>query len=350
MLAAANSLAYNQLYAIRRLAMGVQIMTPRLRLSAVCGLLVAWMAGAAVQARPLSDDSILRGTFELDGQRSEQVQYFVMESTVLNYALDGTRTGRRTYELWLKCVPARLAGIPGDQYTCSRFVVRTGDSPGTAIPALQGWTYVLRTTATGMDEKGQVFGIDHSKFDNLVDGSGIPVPQDIAYLTYNTFIDFHSFCNAFAQRTAAGKGIQDLTRIGQTIVHDAAFSEPPVDLGGNVERGSFFKNGEITLTLKGLSLVDDVPCALVGFDSGESSFKMIMKLAPDTEIQTTGSSHYSGDIYIDLATNWPRRVVMGEYVVSQTALPFPPDKVNSVAERSVVIRNVSEAEFTENLK
>lgn len=325
-------------------------MTLRLALGAVCGVIVAWMASTAVQAGPSSDDSILRGAFELGGQRAEQVHYFIIESRFVNYALDGTRTGQRTYGLWLKCVPAQVAGDPGDQYTCARFVVSTDDSMETAIPALQGWTYGFVTTATGMDEKGQVFGIDHSRFEGLVDGDGKPLSQDVAYLIYNTFIDFHSFCDVFARETPSGKGIQDLTRIGQTIVHEAAFSQPPVNLGSNVEQGSFFKNGEITLTLKGLSLVDDTPCALVGFDSGESSFKMIMKLAPDTEIQATGSSHYSGDIYVDLASNWVRRVVMGEYVVAQTALPFPPDRVNSITERSTTIRNVSEEEFTEPLR
>lgn len=63
------------------------------------------------------------------------------------------------------------------------------------------------------------------------------------------------------------------------------------------------------------------------------------------EIQTVGSSHYKGDIYKDLATNWVQKATMIEFVVSETTLPAPSNKVNSVAERNIIIRNVSEKEF-----
>ncbi len=149
----------------------------------------------------------------------------------------------------------------------------------------------------------------------------------------------------FADSAADGKGIQDLKKIGQTIVHAAAFTEPPVNLGDNVSEGSFFKNGEVTLTFKGLSLVNGRSCALLGYDSGESSFKMNLTPAPTLEIQTVGSSHYRGDIFKDLETNWVQRVTMTELVVSETTLPMPPNKLDSVIERIILIRNVSAKEF-----
>ena len=116
----------------------------------------------------------------------------------------------------------------------------------------------------------------------------------------------------FAESTTEGNGIQNLKKIGQKIVHAAAFSEPPVNLGSNVSEGSFFKNGEITLEFKGLSVVNDRQCALLEYDSGESSFKIIMEPMPNMEIQTVGSSHYQGDIYKDLATNWVQKITMNE--------------------------------------
>jgi hypothetical protein len=112
-----------------------------------------------------------------------------------------------------------------------------------------------------------------------------------------------------------------------------------------VSEGSTFKNGEITLEFKGLSRVAGAACAMVGFDSGESSFKMTVKPMPNFEVRTIGSSHYKGDIYIDLSTNWVKKVTMDELVVVEATLPIPPDKVNTVAERNVIIRNVSAAEF-----
>ena len=190
----------------------------------------------------------------------------------------------------------------------------------------------------GYDEKGRVFGITHDKFENLKTKDGSSLSQETAYFVYNTFIDFHSFCNVFAEKTEEGKGIQDLHTVGDKIIHAAAFTEPPVNLGSNIAEGSTFKNGEVTLEFKGISLVDDKPCSIVGFDSGDSSFNMIVRPTPKMEVKTGGSSHYKGDIYIDLETKWVRKVEMWELVVSQTNIPMPPNKINSVVERISIIR------------
>jgi hypothetical protein len=182
-------------------------------------------------------------------------------------------------------------------------------------------------------------------FENLTDSAGKPLPSDQTYHVYNAFIDFHSFCNVFAERAANGSGIQDLKRIGQKIVHVSAFSEPPVNLGSQILPGSSFKNGEITLAFKGLSMLNGKQCALVEYDSGESSFKMLMQPTPEMQIQTVGSSHYFGDIYKDLSTNWVQKVTMAEFVVAEVALPMPPNKINSVVERHITILNVREDEL-----
>lgn len=109
--------------------------------------------------------------------------------------------------------------------------------------------------------------------------------------------------------------------------------------------GSYFKNGEITLEFKGVSVRNDLTCAVIGYDSGESSFKMIMMPMADMKIETIGSSHYWGDIYKSLSTGWVQKVDMTEIVLSETSLPVPPGKVNSVVERRILIRNVSQKEF-----
>jgi hypothetical protein len=56
--------------------------------------------------------------------------------------------------------------------------------------------------------------------------------------------------------------------------------------------GSSFKNGQITLEFKGLSVVNGKDCALIAYDSGESSFKILMQPTPEMQIQIVGSSHY----------------------------------------------------------
>ena len=192
------------------------------------------------------DESILRQTFDLAGPRSVQVQVFEMETRVFTYAPDGKRINTDVLKLQLKCTPARLAGKEADEYTCLKSAVQGGSSPEVTLPALATWTYLFKNTATGLDEKGQMFGIDHAKFEKLVDANGQAIPMDKSYYVYNGFIDFHGFCNVLAEPTQGGKGIQDLKNIGQKIVHAAAFTEPPVNLGSNIEKGSTFKNMEVS--------------------------------------------------------------------------------------------------------
>lgn len=309
-------------------------------------LLVICSVTSVLQAETAGpNDAIFRQNFDLGGERSQQTQYFLMESKLLTYALDGKRIGTDTFRLRLKCVPAKLTGTKGDEYTCTKFTVQLGDESEVEVPALKNWTYIFKIPPTGIDEKGQTLGIDHGPFENLVDANNKAIPLDKAYHVYNAFIDFHGFCNIFAERVDGGAGIQELKSIGQRIVHAAAFSEAPVNVGSNVSKGSTFKNGEVTLEFKGLSRVAGATCALVGYDSGESSFQMIVNPTPNMEIRTKGSSHYMGDIYIDLATNWVKKATLDEFVVTEVTLPIPPNKVNAVVERDILIRNVTADEF-----
>jgi len=292
----------------------------------VAVFLVATHLARAQSTPPLAE------TFDLAGKHASSAQFFVMESQAIVYALDGKRIGADTYRLRLKCMPAQA----GDKYSCARFTWQAHGGAEATIPSLKNWTYVFKAAG---NEKGQLFGIDRGIFDSIVDSSGKTVPADKAYHVYNAFIDFHTFCNVFAERTAAGRGIQDLKKIGDKIVHAAAFSEPKLNLAG-----SFFKNGEITLEFKGLSRVNGKSCALIGYDSGESSFKMVVNPIPELN-QTVGSSHYFGDIYKDLASGWVQKATMTEIVVSETTSGTPPKKTNAVIERLIDIRNVSQEEF-----
>jgi len=286
--------------------------------------------------------SILKQEFDLAGERSPEKLYYTIETKLIHYAQDGTRSRVDTLKLYLETIPEGSPGKSGNEYICRKFTVQRGSDSPTAIPSLEGWSY---TYEFGLDEQGRVFGIDHSKFENLKDGEGRSFPPDTSYFVYNTFIDFHGFCNVFAERVEGDKGIQDLKAIGDRIIHAASFTEPPVNLGSNVAEGSTFKNGEVTLEFKGLSIVDDRPCSVIEFDSGESSFHMIMEPMLKIQIETSGSSHYKGDLYIDMESYWVRKVVMGELVVSETTMPMAPHKVNSVIERTTIIRAVNSTDF-----
>ena len=107
--------------------------------------------------------------------------------------------------------------------------------------------------------------------------------------------------------------------------------------GSQVAEGSYFRNGEVTLTFKGLSSVKGNNCALLGYDSGQSSFYMLMKPLPAMEVKTKGSSHYWGDIYKDLTSGWIQKATLHEMVVSETEVPGQANKLHTVVERSIQI-------------
>ncbi|MHC4479566.1 MAG: hypothetical protein ACYS1C_01135 [Planctomycetota bacterium] len=305
------------------------------------GLLLAAAGGRWAAAKEAKATSLLQQEHDLAGERTAEPRYYRMETKLVHYAEDGTRARRDTYRLRLMCMPDPPQGT---RYVCKEFTLKVGDGPQAHIPAMAGWSYVFNDTSIGIDAQGQVFGIDHAQFQGLTDSNGTSLPPEVSYAVYNSFIDFHGFCNAFARPTPGGNGIQDLRRVGQKIVHAAAFTAPPVNLGSNIAEGSFFKNGEVTLELKGLSLVDGVPCALVGYDSGESSFKMLIRPTPEMEVNTTGASHYFGDVYVELDSLWVRKATMGEIVVSKTTMG-EQELARGVIERAVTIRAVSAEEF-----
>jgi len=317
--------------------------------------LISWVVPqdpprAATLPTPISSSQLLaalKGPFDLAAPRVPQIQYFRMETQVVHIGFDGMRTGVETYILKLKCVPGALSSpsSASDEYTCDEMRLQIGDGPFANIPALSGWTYKFSPGMdSGIDDKGQVFGIPHAKFEDIADSRGTKLPSVIRYAVYNNFIDFHAF-NDVLPRPVPGGGIQDLTTVGQKIVHAASFTAPPVNLGSGIKEGSFFRNGEITLEFKGLTVVDDAVCAIAAYDSGESTLKMIMPLAEDKEIVTTGGSTYRGDIDIDLATRWVRKVTLDESVVTQTTVPGPTPKMDAYTIRHLLLRLISKEEF-----
>ena len=281
----------------------------------------------------------LKGDFNFAGLHPPGIQRFLMESKMITHASDGSVVDEVVFRLRLTATPAAPREAGGDRYTCTGFTVRRGPEAEVTLPSLAGWSYLFKHRPGEVDELGQTLGIDHKPFEHLTDANGSELPEVIAYHVYNAFIDFHAF-QVFTEPTGGGGGIQDLKRVRQKIVHAASHSRPSTSLAGSVAEGSYFENGEVTLELKGLSLVDERPCALVGFDSGQSSFVMLMTPAPGIEVKTVGSSHYWGDVYKDLETLWIRRANLTELVLTETAVPNAPQPVRSVVERSILVRKL----------
>jgi hypothetical protein len=314
-------------------------------------------AAAAVkaQAKPKLPKNLsgLSSQFDLAKERQSVVSYYIQETQVIQLGFDGRRKGVETYTVKLRVVPAKLAGKEGDEYTVREFSIKFGDKEPVTIPELAGWSYVFKQREGDLDEKGQIFGIAHDRFENLTTSQGAKLSGIASYPVYNSFVDFHGFCDVFARPVKGGAGVQDLKKIGLTIRHAAAFTEPPVNLGKGIKEGSIYRNGDVRIVLKGVSVVDGAACVLIGFDSGESTLKMIIPAGPNQDIITEGGSEYIGDIYIDLATLWVRKVTLDEFVVTETRLPEAMaggalgQKVYGYTIRHLLIRMVSKAEYEE---
>ncbi len=285
----------------------------------------------------------LNSAFDLSINRKPEVQNFFMQTQFIHIGFDGKRIGTETYLLKLRCTPAALSGEKLDQYTCYEFGLRFNDKKIATIPALKLWDYQF-DLMSGINGKGPVFGIPHERFEDLVDNKGNKLPPDIRYAVYNNFIDFHSLNDIFA-RPMFGKGIEQLKHIGDRIVHASAFTEAPVSLGSAVKPGSVFKNGKVMLELKGVSSIDGFACALVGYDSGESTLKMTIALSKDQDAITEGGSEYKGDISIDLETGWVRKVILDENVITEVETTDKPVKTRQYTVRHLLLHLISQQEF-----
>jgi len=301
------------------------------------GLLGAGSAGA--QARD-TISALLHQSFNLDRPRAAASQRYTMESRLVMHAPDGAIASTDIYRLSLECLPGAVTGTDGDRWTCLGFTVQLGAAPEVAVPSLAGWSYVSHHIAGSADADGRTLGIPHEPFANLVDQNGKALPPGNAYHVYNAFIDFHSFF-FLTDRNPRGPGIQDLTQVGRRIIRAKAGSTAATNVEGVTGNGSSFTNGEITLELKGLGLAGGRPCAIVGYDSGDSSFIMSTKPMPDMEVRTVGSSHYHGDIYLDLDTSWVEKATLSEMVVSETTVPGVANKIHGVIERTILVQNTT---------
>ncbi len=305
-----------------------------LTLLTLCGFLFLFTTAQNSDA-----DKALNKTYDFSHPHAKIPQQFVMQSKLVQLGLDGSRKDSTTYTLHIKCNPGKSENA-GDVYTCTRFTVRSNDATEIPIPALTNWSYVYNKNKDEKDEKGQVFGIDHAKFEGIKDSTGKALPVEKMYHVYNAFIDFHALL-LFADPSVSGKAVQDLKQVGDKIIHFSAFSEPPVNLGKQIKEGSVFRNGEITLEFKGIGIMNKKSCAILGYDSGASSFLMLMEPMPSMQVNTTGSSHYWGDIFKDLQSGWIQKANLKEIVVSETVISGQANKVHAVIERSIDIRNVT---------
>ncbi|MHB8078207.1 MAG: hypothetical protein ACYDIE_03000 [Candidatus Krumholzibacteriia bacterium] len=300
--------------------------------SALLALAVPACAGAA--AGPA-------GEVLLTGVPAPGTHYYRLTTDFITVEPDGRRHRPDVYDVWIE-----YAVLPDGEalLTCRRFDLRPGEAAAVSIPALRDWSYRPRLTDSGLDEQGRIFGIDQAKFAGLADAHGAALSQGAAYCVFNSFVDFHSFTEVFARR-ADGGGIQDLRQAGQRIVHAASRREAPISLNDFAAPGSNFRLGEVTLALTGVLELDGQPCALIRYDSGDCALAMTLQPAPQVTLAVSGSSHFFGDLCVDLAAQTVRRADLAEFVVQETSGAVLPQPIRTVVERQLVLRDLPREEF-----
>jgi hypothetical protein len=286
----------------------------------------------------------LKGPFDLSIDRKPEVQFFHMQTQFIHMGFDGRRTGVETYLLRLRSTPAAISGKKLDEYACREFGLQLNNGAVMTLPALRLFTYQF-DQMSGINGKGPMFGIPQEPFQGMKDSLGKQLPPDICYATYNNFVDFHALTDVFPRPLKYIRGIEQLKSVGDRIVHPGAFTEAPVSLRGVVRPSSVFRNGELALELKGISLVDDRPCALVNYDSGESTLRMAFIQGKGEDMVMEGGSEYRGDLYIDLESGWVRKVTLNESVVTQTNTAGRPNKIPGYTVRHILLRLMSQQEF-----
>lgn len=310
----------------------------------VFGLLAASAPAAAAR---VDVAPALNQTFHLGAARTAEPRHYEVKTQVVSFAPDGRAKERATYRLLLASTPAAPGEAIDARYRCRSFTVTTDDGPALRLASLDGWSYPFALHPGAADSLRPPLGIPHEPFVDLADADGQPLPASVRYAVYNTFIDFHSLTDLLARPTSEGGGIQNLDQIGRRVVHEAAFSEPRIDLGDAIGKGSKFVNGELTLEFLGLGTVDDVPCALIAFDSGEASFHMTMRPVPAMELLVKGRSHFHGMLFVELESGWVREARLNEMVVAEVSAGGKTLDA-SPSERTLTIRTLTPEQFAKD--
>ena len=288
---------------------------------------------------------VLEQEFDLVGDRSMDTHYYLVQTEVVTRSSSGKLKSTDNYRQLLMVEPGGGANGEADKFTCARFFVQSDGNPEVTIPALAGYSYEVdrrRLDKHDLDDRGQLYGIPEATFEGLTDHTGAKLSFEVGYQVYSAFFYYHGFTN-YAEPTSEGNGLQDLKRVGDKIVHDAAFVESPIP-GKLAKEGSSWKNGEVTLEFEGLTVLDGKTCAILGFDSGDCPWVMPMNYMPVMNLKTVGNSNYRGDIYLDLGTKWVRKLEMILSEITVTSMwGVPVDKSIPVSKLS--IRAMSEAEF-----
>ncbi len=290
---------------------------------------------------------ILAKEYNLCGVRSSEPQFYLVQHEVITHTSNGKPKLIDNYKMRLKCEPRdRKAGEIVDKYTCVDFFVKRKNTLEVSIPSLAGWSYEFSKQLLndeGFDSGGQMMGIPHNKFDNLTDSNSAKLPIELPYQIYSLFTYFHTCCNMLIEPNQIGINIEDLKKVGDRSVSEIC-PELPIDLGKVILKGSTFKTGKETLEFKGLGIVDDVACAIIGYEAIGGSWTAYIQAAPLMKVKTIGGTQIRAEIHVDLVSFWMKKATYIVTDITKTTLYGIPVDI-SVPVTTLTIKSVPKAEF-----
>jgi len=250
-----------------------------------------------------------------DWPRSETGgRYYVQETQFVH--IDSTAADRvRDLYVQLRLVPAALSGKGGDECTVREFLIRSGANEPRPSGSLPAGSYVFGAATTASTRRARSSACP-CKFESLTTSRGAKLGASPAIPIYNSFIDFHSFCDSSPGRRREG-GIQDLKAIGHRSTRRPSPSRRS-NLGQGIKEGSVFRNGDIRLSFKGIGLVTGRP-ARRQLRFGREHLEDDRAMAGQ-DIVTEGGSEYLGTSISTWRPRWVRKVTLDEFVVTETRL------------------------------
>ena len=293
----------------------------------------------------IADVDIFDQDYDLVGERSLKTHYYVVQSELATHSSKGILKSTDIYREYLQVEPGERSAGEADRFTCNKFLVKRGKAPEVSIPSLEGFSYEVdkdRLDANGIDENGELYSVPEETFERLEDSSGAHLPFEVGYQVYSAFYYYHSYTD-YAEPTLQGIGIQDLKRIGDKVIVEGSYAESPLP-GKLAKESAYWKNGEITLSFNGLSIVAGKTCAVLGLDSGVCHWSMPMTYMPIMNLKTVGVSNYQADIYLDLESKWVRKLEMVLFEKTRTTMWGIPVE-NSIPVTNLSIRAVNKEEF-----
>ena len=114
---------------------------------------------------------LLSGDFSLGGKKIPENRYFHFRTVLTEFDKDGTRSPGNSFTVWLEMQPSDDGGV---EYISRKFTLGRKGGEEVEIPSLKNWEYSTDEgiDGTGVDEAGQVFGIDHARFMVMMDAKG----------------------------------------------------------------------------------------------------------------------------------------------------------------------------------